>query len=90
MYKSSSKQKLKGEQDGNFLSRLFGSKRLRLKTSASKRDGGVQVGRKAVGETEPQQQPSPAADPPPAVLPDPDRRAGPPLPLALSAVESIF
>ena len=38
--KSSSKQKQKGEQDGNFLSRLFGSKRLRLKTSSSKRGGG--------------------------------------------------
>ena len=78
--KSSSKQKLKGEQDGNFLSRLFGSKRLRLKTSASKRDGGVQVGRKAVGETEPQQQPSPAADPPPVERVTPPRHKHKPPP----------
>ena len=35
---SSAKQKQKDQQEGNFLSRLFGSKRLRLRTSVSKKD----------------------------------------------------
>ena len=70
--KSQSKQKQKGEQDGNFLSRLFGSKRLRLKASSSKKGGSNEAESVA---------PAPAPSPAQAEEqqpPDMERRVTPP------------
>ena len=50
-----SKQK---DQDGNFLSRLFGSKRLRLRTSVSKKD--LTTEKRSSAVTNPDRLPSPA------------------------------
>ena len=51
-----SKQK---DQDGNFLSRLFGSKRLRLRTSVSKKD--LTTEKRSSAVTNPDRLPSPAS-----------------------------
>ena len=68
--KRESKHRQKADQDGNFLSRLFGSKRLRLKTSSSKRGGGS-------GEAE-TAGPAPAPGPEEQVQPGVEVRVTPP------------